>query len=177
MAIATVALLLLGTAVQAGVAGRSGIRSVDFRSYTYCLARHDRAETVTLVGGRYRFADDPEVAPGLSLLAVQYGRLHRNEPEEALVVLRYDNAGSALHHDYLFVFSLGQEGPELRYSGDYEAAQAVAVAGGSIRVRAPFWLSDDPHCCPTYDARYTIRESRGRLRVVALSLKRRSSAP
>jgi hypothetical protein len=170
-------LLLVSSALQAGVAGGSSIRSVDFRNHTFCLTRHDHPETVTLADGRYRFPDDPEKAPGLSLLSVRYGRFHQNGQEEALVVLRYDNAGSALHHDYLFVFSPGDQGPELRYSGHYEAAHAVAVSGSSVIVHAPYWLSDDPHCCPTYDARYTIRESGGRLKVVALTLTRRPSAP
>jgi hypothetical protein len=174
MALSTLVLvvLTLGGEVQSRVS--HGIRDVDFRNYTYCLTRHDHAEPVRLVDGRYRFADDPEVAPGLSLLSVRYGRLRPTEPEQALVTLRYENAGSALHYDFLYVFSLQPDGLQLEYSEKYESAVSVRFAGLSILVRAPYWLATDAHCCPTYDAKYTIKESAGRLKVVALNLARRS---
>ncbi len=170
---ALVATLLLSTAVPSKT---QPIRSVDFRNYTYCLTRLDQAERVSLVNGRYQFPDDPDVAPGLSLLSVQYGDLDQDGQEEALVALRYDNAGSALHYDYFFVFKMCAAEPTVVYAGQYEAATSIAITGSTVVVRAPFWLPGDAHCCPTSDARHTIKLSEGRLREVHMRLHRRAES-
>ena len=170
-------LLLLAALLLGGGSSRSQpIRSVDFRNHAYTLIRFEHAKTVTLVNGQFRFPDDPEVAPGVSLLSVKYGDLDLDGQEEALVVLRYENAGSALHYDYLFVFRMGLDGAAVWYSGQYEAAAVIVLAGSSVVVKAPLWLPRDAHCCPTYDARYTIKSSAGRLRVVAKRLYRRDKS-
>jgi hypothetical protein len=167
-----VASLILSSVARSKPAAIQSIRSVDFRNYTYRLTLHDHAESVPLVAGHYRFPDD-DVAPGVSLLSVQYGDLDLDGREEALVVLRYENAGSALHYDHLIVFKNSPAGPTVMYSRRYEAAASITILGSSVVVRAPFWLDDDAHCCPTYDARHTIKFSEGRLRVVTMRLYRR----
>jgi len=166
--------LLVALLIATGSVRSDSIRSVDFRNHVYSLLRFDQAKKVALVNGRYKFPNDPAVAPGVSLLSVKYGDLNHDGEEEALVVLRYDNAGSALHYDYLFVFRMGPEGPTVWYSDQYEAASAIVLAGSSLVVRAPLWLPRDAHCCPTYDARYTISSSAGKLRVVSKRLYRRA---
>jgi hypothetical protein len=163
------ALLLVGGSSRA-----QPIESVDFRNHTYSLVRSGHSDTVALENGRAKFPDDPEVAPGISLLSVKYDDLDSDGLEEALVVLRYDSAGSALHYDYLFVFRMSPDGPEVWYSDRYESAAAISLVGNSVVVRAPLWLPRDAHCCPTYDARYTIRSGAGRLSVVGKQLYRRA---
>ena len=176
MGIARLNLLVAALLFLSGFGRAQAIRSVDFRNQLYSVTRAERVENVALTDGHFRFPNDPAVAPGVSLLSVAYGDLDHDGVEEAVVVLRYDNAGSALHHDYLFVFKTAPASPVVWYSNHYEAATSIVLRGKTIVVKAPSWLPNDPHCCPTYDARYTIGLSEGTLRVVATSLHRRVTA-
>ena len=164
-------LLLIGGSIRA-----QPIELVDFRNHTYSLVRFGHPDTITLEKGRAKFPDDPKVAPGISLLSVRYGDLDGDGLEEALVVLRYDSAGSALDYDYCFVFRMGPAGPKIWYSDQYESAAAIVLVGDTVVVNAPFWLPKDAHCCPTYDARYTIKSTAGKLGVVAKRLHRRTKS-
>ncbi len=126
----------------AGTAKRtSGIRSVDFRNFTY----DEGAEHLVLREGREERAG----AEGSRLLNVKYIDFNADGKEEALVTLATGTRGAQGYGEEYFVFAFDAGSPRQLFRESRQKPQSMSVNGRSIIIVAPFWKNADPGCCPS----------------------------
>ena len=148
-----------------------GIRSVDFRNFTYKREYKSssngglpvEAETIVLRNGK-------NMSPGLTNSSFEYGNelksvryidFDGDGNEEALVVINTTaEAAGAYEEDDYFVFAYRNNTP-VRIFHEYRyKSRGIRVAGKSLVISAPFWREQDPHCCP-YATETAVYQWRG----------------
>ena len=142
-----------------------GVRSIDFRNFTYQLGdeRGFGDESVRLGNGKY---ESPDNSPGgivdSTLVAVKYADFDGDGQEEAAVELNLGINGSAGSIEEYFVFAYRKGAPQQTFRESREGGRRMNVLGRSIIISAPFWKSVDAHCCPSAVATdtYSWRGSR-----------------
>ena len=133
--------LLAGTAFGQS---KRGIRSVDFRNFSY---RTDGAD-VELRDGRHQEGSKSGGAWNVYKLAgVKYVDFNGDGAEEAFVILSFETSGTLANaHDY-YVFSYHKGRPRVVFHEWREKPRGARVRGRSIVIAAPFWESGGL-CCP-----------------------------
>jgi hypothetical protein len=179
---------LLSLLVCAGlIRAQQGIRSVDFKNFTYPLAGpllghqnmqwlsdprngYSKKNPIHLVNGEQFSAEcaggacnGPE---GFIFESVQYVKLTGDEGEDAIVVLRYLTGGTQTTN-YIYIFSFENGGPHLLaycFTGDraYSGLYGVFAQDGALVVDLfdPTKMSGD--CCSSGYVRTTYRWSGNR---------------
>lgn len=133
-----------------------GIRSVDFRNFTYDSIA---GEQVTLRKGQNLVKGEYSAGSyGSELGTVKYLDFDGDGAEEALVVVFYSQEAAGVYaeeHYYVFAYRNGaaqQIFHESRYKG-----RGIRVSGKSLIITAPFWKDTDGHCCPSLTEISTYR--------------------
>lgn len=150
---------LSGGLASPGVHGADrGIRSVDFRNFTY--DSESIGGYISLRNGVFSQKDViGQGASTASLESVQYTDLIGDGNEQAVVRIVTHQTGSmpVAVDCYVFEYSVGaahqifhqwQEGPA-----------AVCVHGRTLRIVAAYWDRGDPHCCPSFTETKSYRWS------------------
>ena len=137
----TVALLVF---VSGSVAsqGRSDIRKIDFRNFTFDAFKN----TVTLTDGTHR--DGDAVSWYLYTLAeVRYIDLDRDGKKEALVVVDFRTSGTLDNGKDYFVFAFRKGKLRMMFHEWREKPRWFGIKDRTIVITAPFW-KDGGLCCP-----------------------------
>ncbi len=154
-------LLLILTAGAVRAQGGRGIRSVDFRNFTYRLDER----SVRLRNGKY---ESPEKSPqggaivGGRLVDIQYVDFDGDGQEEAAVQIHVEVNGSAGSIEGYYVFAYRDGAPRQIFRELHSGGKRMRVVGRSIVITAPFWREGDADCCPSAEATdtYAWRGSR-----------------
>ena len=159
------ACLLAFADVTATGQSRRGIRSVDFRNFTY---QADGTRFVLRAGKYY----EGERAAWFSyeLADVKYLDFDGDGNDEAFVVLDYKTSGTLDNARDYYVFAYRGDRPRMVFHEWREKPWDLRLRGRSIVIVAPFWR-DGGLCCPSglETSVYTWRGSR----FVRVSRKRR----
>lgn len=127
---------------------KTGIRSVDFRNFTYDDVDGNR---VTIRKGRNMSKGEYSSGTfGTEFDSVKYIDFDGDRKEEALVVLGYSQeaAGAYWVQDYR-IFSFQNGKPQQIFHESRYKGSGYRVSGRSLVIYAPFWRDDDAHCCPS----------------------------
>lgn len=137
-----------------------GIRSVDFRNFTYRREGKSgsniwqssvEAKTIVLRKGRNMVKGEyTEGEYGSELNLLRYIDFDGDGKEEAFVVIytSQEVAGAYWEQDY-FVFTY-RDGAPIQIFHEYAyKPSGVRITGRSIVIDMPFWRENDPHCCPS----------------------------
>lgn len=140
-----------------------GIRSVDFRNFTYTSVESDgRTTRLVLRKGK-------NMSPGIStpseygsqLEYVKYIDFDGDGNEEAVVSIVTTMEGAGAYwwgHYYVFAYRNGAP-VQVFHENPYQA-DGIRVVGKSLVMSAPFWGEGDPNCCPSA-TEVTIYQWRG----------------
>ncbi len=120
----------------------SGIRSIDFRNFTYPL---EGAESLVLRNGK----ETGEGEGARKLLAVKYVDFNGDGNEEALVTISTGTLGAGGYSEEYYVYSERDGRPRQIFHQSRQKPQLMLVKGSSILIVAPFWRSTDASCCPS----------------------------
>jgi hypothetical protein len=144
---------------------KRGVRSVDFRDFTY----HDDGRRFTLHDGKYSEGD---AASWFSyrLLGVRYVDFDGDGEEEAFVVIDFRTSGTYDNGKGYYVFAYRGGKPQVVFQEWREKSWAGRTRGRSIIITAPFWR-DGGLCCPS-GLETSVYRWRGS-RFVRVSRKRR----
>lgn len=130
----------------------SGIRSADFTNFTFHLGdeRGFGDESVTLRNGKFESPDNsPGGIVGGKLVTVRYADFDGDSREEAAVEVNVGVNGSAGSLEHYFVFVYRDGAPRQIFHESREGGRKMTVIGRSLVFSAPFWRSNDAHCCPS----------------------------
>ena len=120
----------------------SGIRSVDFRNFTYSP---EGGESLVLHNGKEaRGAEE-----GRKFLAVKYFDFNADGNEDALVTISNGTRGAGDYSEEYYVYSERDGKPRQIFHELRQKPQMMRVKGRSILIVAPFWRSTDAGCCPS----------------------------
>lgn len=120
----------------------SGIRSVDFRNFTYT---GEGAESLVLRNGK----EAGEGGEGRKLLAVKYFDFNGDGNEEALVTISTGRRGEGGYAEEYYVYSERDGKPRQIFHESRQKPQLMRVKGRAILIVAPFWKRTDAGCCPS----------------------------
>jgi hypothetical protein len=137
------ACLLALAAVTASGQGKRGIRSVDFRNFSY---QADGTRFV-LRGGKYSEGDDAAWF-SYKLADVKYLDFDSDGNDEAFVVVDYRTSGTLDNAKDYYVFSYRGGKPRMVFHEWREKPWDMRLRGRSIVIVAPFWQGGGL-CCPS----------------------------
>ena len=153
-----------------------GIRSVDFRNFTFERAAGDGSimRIVLRNGENTTPATDTLMGRGSELKFVRYVDFDGDGNEEALVAINtwFEAAGSYEEDDY-YVFAYRDGSPVQIFHEGRPKSQGIRVVGKSLVISAPYWRAQDPDTSP-YATEITVYRWRGNGFVrVSRNLRRR----
>lgn len=133
---------------SAGAKPKTGIRSVDFRNFTYDSIGNER---VTLRKGRNLVKGDYTSGTyGTQIGTIKYFDLDGDGKEEALVVLDYSQeAAGAYWEQHYFIFAYRDGKAQQIFHESRYKALGFRLKGKSLVIAAPYWKDNDGHCCPS----------------------------
>ena len=148
--------LVLGVALGACSAGRSGPTELTVEQLRNATYNNVLEEPVTLVDGRFEgepFSSGAATRPVVTLIpgAVAKGDLDGDQADEAVVALARDSGGSGVFV-YLAVVRESRGKPENTATlslGDRVRVTALSIDDGKILAELVEHGPNDPMCCPT----------------------------
>ena len=135
-------LLLMMTAPAFGQS-KHGIRSVDFRNFTY----HWDGDKFALHDGKYSEGDDASWF-SYKLISVKYVDFDGDGNDEAFVVVDFRTSGTYDHGQGYYVFAYRGGKPRILLQEWREKPWSARVRGRAIIIAAPFWKGGGL-CCPS----------------------------
>lgn len=134
---------------QSVAKAETGIRSVDFRNFTYNKIGDENSVTLrkgrNLVKGEYSSG-----IYGSQLATIKYLDFDGDGKEEALVVVDYSQeAAGANWSQHYFVFAYRNGAAQQIFNDSRYKSSGFRLSGKSLIVEAPFWKDADASCCPS----------------------------
>ena len=121
----------------------------------------DCSDSFTLNAGKYTFPKQTNPNYGVFFDRVQYADVNADGQQEAIVSLDWEVGGGILSELLLYIYDCSGVAPRLLFSAAFEEGADIAVKEGRVVLAAPVWRSDDPHCCPSYEASIALRHDSG----------------
>lgn len=125
-----------------------GIRSIDFRNFTF---ESETMGSITLHGGMHQQINEKGEASGQSkLMFLQYVDLNKDGKPEAVIAIRHTQPSSMpISVDYyVFAYDKGKAQEILHEWSEWDAG--ISVKGNLLILVGPRWQEGDAHCCPRY---------------------------
>lgn len=154
-----------GSRVRQGVSTRNsqtgrGIRSVDFRNFSYQRESKSSsntegltvaAKTIVLHNGKNMYRGEyTSLDYGSELLFIKYIDFDGDGNEEALVAINTsEEAAGVYSEDDYFVFAYRNGTPVSIFQAYRYKSRGIRLVGKSLVISAPFWRENDGHCCPS----------------------------
>jgi hypothetical protein len=129
-----------------------GIRSVDFRNFTYQPSWVGDGR-VTLRNGQ--FTD--ENGAMTELVAVEYADFNGDGQEDAAIAIGSEVQGTMAYVEDYYVYTYRNGALNQALYVQREKPKGMRVVGRSLLIAAPFWRSRDAHCCPSFDETVTYK--------------------
>jgi len=134
---------------QSVAKSKTGIRSVDFRNFTYNNIGEENRVNLrkgrNLVKGEYSSGNY-----GSELGTVKYLDFDGDGKEEALVVVDYSQEAAGTNwSQHYFVFAYRNGAAQQIFHDSRYKSSGFRLSGKSLIVEAPFWKDNDAHCCPS----------------------------
>jgi hypothetical protein len=164
----TTCFLVLSVADASGQ-NKRGIRSVDFRNFSY----ESDGREVVLRDGKFSEGDDASWL-AYKLDDVKYVDFDGDGIEEAFVIVDFRTSGTSDNAKDYYVFAYRGGKPRVIFHEWREKPRGVRVNGRSLIIAAPFWR-DGGLCCPS-GVETSIYRWRG-ARFVRVSRKRQYIDP
>jgi hypothetical protein len=120
-----------------------GIRSIDFRNFTYNFA----ATKFALHEGSYHEGDSGSW-DSYTLSRLEYVDFNGDGRDEAFVVVDYHTSGTYDHGQEYFVFAYRRGAAQMIFHESREKPFDVRVSNRRVVIASPFW-KDDGLCCPS----------------------------
>jgi hypothetical protein len=120
-----------------------GIRSVDFRNFTY----EADGSKFALRDGKY-YEGDGVTWHSYALLRLQYLDFDRDGRDDAFVVVDFRTSGTFDHGQEYYVFAYGLGAARMIFHESREKPFNVRVAHRRIVIASPFWKNSGL-CCPS----------------------------
>jgi hypothetical protein len=121
----------------------AGIRSVDFRNFTYDA----NGTKFVLHDGKY-YDGESGSWHSYALLPIKYVDFDRDGHEEAFVVLDYRTSGTFDHGQEYYIFAYRRGNAQMIFHESREKPFDVRVVDRRIVIASPFWKAAGL-CCPS----------------------------
>lgn len=161
--LAALTVLTIVVSIHAHAQTKGGIRSVDFRNYTYEPSWVGDNQRVTLRNGQYMGEGDKLT----ELVAVEYADFNGDGQEDAAVAIGSEVRGTMGYVEDYYVY-LHQNGvlKQVLYAQREKPQKQMKVLGRSLLITAPHWTSKDAHCCPSLLETTTYGWKNGKMVVI-----------
>jgi hypothetical protein len=167
-----VSALLFNLTASAAVAQRArGIRSIDFRNFTFEQS-HGTSGLIKLRRGRYAESVAHNLFAECRLIRLQYADFDADGREEVLVIIHVVVPGSACYFEDCYVFDYRNGSAHQVFHLSKEQGKGGRIVGRHLVITAPYWTDADAHCCPSFVERVVYRWRNGQFVVAGRKLKR-----
>ncbi len=144
--LSTLAWIFLLTIAPVRAANSRGVRSVNFRNFTYQFSWLEEKK-ITLRRGT---APKTELHDETELVSVQYHDFDRDGSDEAIVVLGTNCYASCWYIENYYVFAYRQGRVQQIFHEVREQPYGLIVRGQALVIAAPTWFYGEVHCCPQH---------------------------
>jgi hypothetical protein len=136
-----------------------GIRSIDFRNFTYHLSGGSK---VKLINGYYKKIYDSDYNEVFTseLAILKYADFDGDGKEEAVVLLQSTEGGSNHGANDYFIFAYRAGKLRQIFHEHTEGPEGLCLKNRSITIIAEAWEKKElpiPHCCPPFTETKTYR--------------------
>ena len=152
---------------------KEGIRSTDFRKFTYEDCKGWGGRAISLQNGEYSNRDGLGETRS-KLIAIRYVDLNADGREEAVIDIRTWSYGSMPYMDDYYVFQYRRGALNLIFHTSRVTPERMVVRRRAVIIVAPYWSDGSgPYCCPPYIEKTIYRWQGSKLSVAGRKLRRK----